>query len=82
MTRVQIYGVSDRGRDRVFQPGLSDLAICWPGGVGLPGQGQVCVLELVLRRGAVGKGTERLDRAWSAWGGPIWRGVQRSGDTG
>ena len=80
MTRVQISGLCDRERARVFQPGLSDLAICWPGSVGLPGQGQVCVPALDLSRGwwgegvVVGKGTEPLDRAWSAWGGPIWEG--------
>ena len=63
MTRVQICGLCDRGRARVFQPGLSDLAICWPGSVGLPGQGQVCVPELDLSRCWWGGGGGEGDRA-------------------
>lgn len=58
MTWVQICGLRDRGElwSSSSEPGLSDLAICWPWGVGLPGQGQVCVPEL------------DLSRCWWGWG--------------
>ena len=48
MTGVQVRGVKERGP--LHDLGASDLMACWPGCVGLAGQGQVCVPELGLSR--------------------------------